>query len=138
MSSEIALEMKSIQELVEDSEVAIPTEIKRSFEYNLNAKAAKSKLLKGAKRVPFEIVHNSTSSNLIFSVGAWNHVVLPTIKYWNTIKGNKTCNAGMITVKVASVSAGEEAGKKHIGTLVCCMSFVQHNSTYSGKWAWIF
>ena len=117
MTAVKSLEMKGIQELVEESELVKPTEMKRTFEYNLDDKAGKSKLLKGAKRVPFEIIDNSTSSTLVFSNGAWNHVVLPSMRYWNTIKGEKLCTVGPMVVKVASVNVGEEAGGKHIDTL---------------------
>ena len=118
MSAAKALEMQGIQELVEESEQVKPIDKKRTFEYNLDDKSTKSKLLKGAKRVPFEIIENSTSSTLVFSNGAWNHVVLPSMKYWNTIKGEKSCTVGSMVVKVASVNIGEEAGGKHIDTLL--------------------
>ena len=118
MVPERALEMKNLQELIEDSELVQPSDIKRSFEYNLSDKTAKSKILKGAKREPFEIVSNDSSSNLDFSIGAWNQVVQPAVKYWNSIKGDKTCNAGNISVRVASVTAGEDASKNHIDTIV--------------------
>ena len=118
MSTMKALDFKSVQELIKDSEVVIPNEKKRSFEYNLNDKAAKSKLLKGAKRKPFEIKENTASCNLVFSIGTWHNVVLPSIKYWDSIKGEKTCDTGIISVRVASVSACEDASKKHIDTLL--------------------
>jgi hypothetical protein len=41
------------------------------FEYELNDKATKAKLLKAAKRSPIEVEENSTSMNLVFSAGAW-------------------------------------------------------------------
>ena len=117
MSSVKAIEM-SIQEIVDASEKSKSSENKRTFEYNLDDKTAKAKLVKGGKRIPFEVVHNSTSSNLNFSTGAWNHVVLPTAQYWKSIQGDKVCKVGPITVKVASVSFGLEASNKHIDTLV--------------------
>ena len=63
-------------------------------------------------------MEHKTSSNLIFSVGAWDKIVLPAVKYWNAVKGDKTCTVGSMTVRIASVSVGMEAGKKHIDTLV--------------------
>ena len=112
------LEMISMQDLVGDSEVVVPAVTKRSFEYNMGDKSAKAKLVKSGKRKPFEIIENSTSSTLVFSAGAWNQVAQPSVKYFNSIKGDKTCNNGQIIVKVASVTAGEDAGKNHIDTLV--------------------
>ena len=112
------LETRSIQAVIADSEVAFPTGNKRAFEYNMNDKTAKAKLVKNSKRKPLEIISNSTSTNFVFSVGAWNHVVLPSIKYWNSIMGDKTCKADPIIVKVASVVSGEDTGKNHIDTLI--------------------
>ena len=39
---------------------------RKQFEYELNVKSTKQKLIKGAKRNPFEIVENLNSSNLVF------------------------------------------------------------------------
>ena len=64
------IEFLSIDEVVKESEVIAYCEKKRTFEYNLNEKAAKAKLLKGAKRIPFEIVKNIGSSNLLFNLGS--------------------------------------------------------------------
>jgi hypothetical protein len=77
------IDMNCIEDIVNDSEVMKSSENRRTFEYNLNDKAAKGKLLKGAKRDSLEVVKNQTSTNLVFNVGAWNHLVLPSIKYWN-------------------------------------------------------
>ena len=118
MSALKAPEMNSIQEFIEESELVKSKERKRHFEYNLNDKAAKAKLIKGGKRIPIMRVDNKGSSNLVFSIGAWDTVVNPAIRYWNSIKSDKTCNVGAMTVKIASVSAGMEAGRKHIDTLV--------------------
>ena len=114
----ISIKEFDVVEFVKDSEIAKPSEVKRTFEYNLSDKAAKAKLIKGAKRIPFDIVEHSSSSNLIFSPGAWNHVVLPTMRYWNQSKGGKMCKIGDTVVKIASVDIGKEGGGKHIDTVV--------------------
>ena len=88
-----ALESRSILDLVEESELKKQSSVKRTHEYNLDDKAAKAKLLKGAKRIPLELVENTASCNLNFSVGAWNQVVLPSVRYWDSVKGEKTCQA---------------------------------------------
>ena len=103
---------------VTDSEVTQYKEDNRQFKYNLNDTKAKSKLLKGAKRIPFELVKNNGSLNLLFNVGSWNHVVLPSIRYWNEIKGDKTCKIGSSTVRISSVNVGMETGGKHVDTLI--------------------
>ena len=61
----------------------------RNFEYRLNEKSAKSKLIKSAKRVPFEIEENSTSSTMLFCLGSWYGIVFPSISFWNEIRGEK-------------------------------------------------
>ena len=65
-----------------------------TFNYELNNKSAKAKLLKGSKRPAIEVEDNSTSSNLVFSVGAWLATVLPAVRYWKEIKDDKTCKVG--------------------------------------------
>ena len=60
-----------------------------TFDYQLDDKATKSKLMKAAKRTHLEIEENSTSTNLVFSAGAWAHTVLPAIKFWNDFKGRE-------------------------------------------------
>ena len=104
--------------LVKDSEMTKPTDAKRTFEYNLSDKSAKAKLIKGAKRKPFDIVEHSSSSNLIFSLGAWNHVVLPAVRYWNQVKGDKSCKIDSTVVTIAGVDIGKEASGKHVDTVV--------------------
>jgi hypothetical protein len=43
-----------IEEYVKESDLCRLSEGNREFEYKLNKKAAKSKLLKGTKRIPFK------------------------------------------------------------------------------------
>ena len=71
-----------------------------TFNYELNDKSAKAKLVKGSKRIPFEVEEKSTSCTLVFCVGAWLTAVLPAGRYWNDIKGDKTCKVGEMTIKV--------------------------------------
>ena len=85
------LESDGIRDIVVDSEIKSLNDKKRAFEYNLNEKAANAKFLKSAKRIPFEVVNNSASSNLVFSLGAWDQVVLSSVRYWDQVKGEKTC-----------------------------------------------
>ena len=51
-----AIELQGIDDIVKDSEMMKKTENRRTFEYNMSDKAAKGKLLKGAKREAFEVV----------------------------------------------------------------------------------
>ena len=114
----IAIEMKSIQDVVDDSEILRTTENRRTFEYNLNDKNAKSKLVKGAKREPFDVVHNQLSCNLVFSVGSWKQLALPTVQYWSKNRINKTCTIDDIEITIVSIKTGKDVIGKHIDTQV--------------------
>ena len=70
--------------------------------------------MKGSKRVPFEVEENSTSMNIIFSVGAWLTAVLPAIRYWNEIKNDKTCNVGDVSIKIGWIKAGKDKNGMHV------------------------
>ena len=85
-----------------------------TFDYKLNDKAAKAKLVKSAKRVPLEIEENSCSSNLIFSAGAWQSAVLTAIRYWNDIKDGQPCKAGESIVKIRGMKSGKDTTGKNV------------------------
>ena len=110
-----AIEITSLETLIKESELIITKDDERAFDYNLNEKTAKNKLMKGAKRTAFEIVKNSSSSNLIFNLGTWANVVLPLIRYWNGVKG-ECCKVGETVIKIADVKSGKNIGGKHIDT----------------------
>ena len=113
-----SIELKSIDEIVKNSELINHNAGPRQFEYNLNDKNAKAKLLKGAKRPPFELIQNKGSINLIFNLGSWSHVVQPSILYWKSSQGDMTCKIGLSTVKILSVKMGTEANGKHVDTQI--------------------
>ena len=52
--------------------------------------------------------------NLVFNVGSWNHIALPSIRYLNQIKSDKTCKVGLSAVRVATVKTGMDAGGNHV------------------------
>ena len=110
-------EIVTIDDNIRNSEeVSKLSDNPRTFEYNLKDKGAKSKLTKAAKRLePFTIEENSTSSNLVFSGGAWQYAVLPSLQYW---KENKTCKIGDYTVKIGGIKGGIDKSGKHIDTQV--------------------
>ena len=119
MASFKAIAAESLKDLVKNSDVVKPDiDDNRVHKYKLNDKATKGKLVKGAKRDPFAVIENSLSSNLDFSLGAWNYVVLPTVRYWNQVKDDKTCKVGDTLIKIASVELGKEAGGRHIDSKV--------------------
>ena len=110
MASFRAIASESLSDLVSNSGSVEPdVDTNRVHSYKLNDKAVKGKLTKGAKREPFEVIKNTGSSNLDFSLGAWNYVVLPTVRYWNNVKDDKTCKVDEAIIKIASVELGKEA-----------------------------
>ena len=84
-----AIEMTSVENFVKDSELVKAKDTVRAFDYKLDEKAAKGKLIKGAKRGSFEIVKNSSSCNLVFNLGSWYHVVKPSPNIGMIIKESK-------------------------------------------------
>ena len=119
MASFGAIASESLSDLVSNSGSVEPdVDINRVHSYKLNDKAVKGKLTKGAKREPFEVIKNNGSSNLDFSLGAWNYVVLPTVRYWNNVKDDKTCKVDKAVIKIASVELGMEADGKHVDSKV--------------------
>ena len=112
---EPASEIVSINDHVKSSEIQELSENIRAFEYCLSDKGAKAKLLKAARRAnTMEIEENSTSSNLNFSAGAWHTVVLPSISYWNEVKGNDSCKVGEYTIRIGGISTGTEGNGKQV------------------------
>ena len=56
----------------------------REFNYVLNTKRTKAKLLKGAKRANnLEIERKVGCVNFLFSDGSYHEVVLPMLRIWN-------------------------------------------------------
>ena len=87
----------------------------RVFNYALNKKRAKSKLLKGAKRTNLDVELKPGCVNLIFCGGAFCEIVLPLIRYWNT-KVNETVTINETEIKIMEVHTGVETSEHHIDT----------------------
>ena len=101
--------LTTIDDHVRATEMFGPPQGDRQFIYELSDKATKAKLIKGAKRIPFQLEENSLSSNLVFSVGAWHNSVLPSIKYWNEIRSDQTCYVGDKNITIGGIKHGKEA-----------------------------
>ena len=110
-------EIVTIEDHVKNSEVLKNMNSSITFDYELRDKAAKTKLVKAAKRTPIEMEENSTSTNLTFSPGSWYNVVQPSIRYWNESQ-EKTCKVGDYEIKVGGVKYGKENTGKHVNTKV--------------------
>jgi hypothetical protein len=90
----------------------------RRFEYDLDDKATKAKLVKGSKRPPFLVEMNSSSSTLIFSSGSWFHTVLPSNRYWNEIKGDQACHVGDSVIKIGGIKSGKDSKGNFVDTQI--------------------
>ena len=111
----------NIKQIVNQTEVMKSSDTPRQFVYNLNDKATKAKLIKGAKRNFFEVKENSSSCNLIFNLGAWANIVNPSIKYWEEVQGSSLCRIDEDTIRVVEVKAGKDASGKQTDSLVTFM-----------------
>ena len=89
----------------------------RGFDYVLNSKRAKVKLLKGAKRSqPLEVVVKEGSCvNLLFSDGSYCKIVLPLLKIWHQ-QVNQTILINENEVKIEQSDLGFEDSRKHVDT----------------------
>ena len=64
----------------------------RVFNYAINNKRAKAKLLKGAKRGKHLVVESKIGCvNLIFSDGSYLQTVLPLLRTWQSKQNEKFC-----------------------------------------------
>ena len=89
---------------------------RRVFNYSLNKKKTKSKLLKGAKRSNnLEIEIKDGCVNLRFCDGSYFEIVLPLIKLWSK-KVDETIKIDDTEVHVAEVDAGLEKSDNHVDT----------------------
>ena len=88
----------------------------RAFGYALNAKRAKTKLLKGAKREKhLDVEIKSGCANMRFSDGAYSEVVLPLLSVWHSI-GTKVFKLNDIEVNIIESDPGIDINDKHMDT----------------------
>ena len=118
LNAPMSKEQVSIEEHVKSSDIHKKTSAFITFDYELNDKSAKAKLLKAAKRKSLEVEDKSGATNLIFSAGSWYHTALPAVKYWDEVKGEKSCTVGDYEVKIGGIIQGKEANGKHVNTQV--------------------
>ena len=111
-------ETVTMEDHIKNSDIFKNSDNARVFKYELNEKATKSKLIKGAKKNPFEVEENSTTSNLVFSLGAWYTAVLPAVSYWKEVMGDQTCKVGDYSIKIGGLKTGKENSNKNIDTQV--------------------
>ena len=94
----------------------------RFFNYTLNNKRAKAKLLKGAqKEKNLDIDIRSGCVNLRFNNGSYYEVILPCLREWNQ-KVDQVIKIDETEAKVIEVGAGKESTGKHIDTKLVVMN----------------
>ena len=114
-----SIEFLNVQNAVKDSELVKFSHSPRNFTYKLNEKTARNKLIRGAKRDSFDIICKSNSCNLIYNLGSWSHVVLPSMVYWNESKALKTCKLkDDLVLRISDIKMGTEVTGKHVDTQV--------------------
>lgn len=106
--------IKSYDDIVQETELAHVNSYdnaERTFQYAANDKQTKSKLVKGAKKDPFEIDENSSSININFNLGSWTCIVIPVVKYWESIKGT-IIEITQNRINVTDVKTGQDSTGK--------------------------
>ena len=105
----------------------------RVFDYALNKKKAKAKLLKGAKRENLDVEIKNGCVNLLFSDGAYFVLVLPLMRLWSS-KVNEVFIGNETEIKVIEIDTGIEETGNHVDTKIVIMAnnqrFVLH--AYNG------
>ena len=106
----------------------------RIFQYDINEKRAKKKLLKGAKREEnLDIEIKPTCVNMRFSDGAYQEVVMPLLREWSRNVG-KSINLFGHEIEIVECNSGLDIKAKHIDTKIVVLAnnvrFVIH--VYNG------
>ena len=106
---------------VESSIINVDNDNGRVFEYTLNKKKAKAKLLKGANRENhLDVEFKSGCANLRFSNGSYLKLILPLLKNWNENK-EKIVQIDDSEVHIVEVEAGRESLGQHMDTKLVVM-----------------
>ena len=104
----------------------------RNFNYRLDEKSVRLKLLKGAKRIPIEIENKKTCSNINLSDGTMHLVVKPwmeTLAEYN--KSDGVFKFENEDVRVASYKPGYDKDGNHVDTKIVLAS---KNNNVSNKY----
>ena len=83
----------------------------KHFNYEMSDRKAKSNLIKGASREAFESEEMQKCTMLIFSVGAYYEVIIPSVDEWKI--GSKIMN-----YDIKNVIPGFDENNKHMQTIV--------------------
>ena len=110
--------MKSISTASDETPISIikARRSARTFNFDLNEKKAKAKLLKGAnRRNHLDIEVKSGCVNMRFSDGSYHKVLLPLVREWQNLV-DEPFQLDDIEIKIEAVDAGSENSDKHMDT----------------------
>ena len=94
----------------------------RAFNYNLNEKKAKKKLLEGAYRSKhLDIEKKSTCVNMRLSDGAYHQIILPLLNEWKN-KIDEPTNLLEKEITIKELNTGFDKSEKHMDTKVVLMA----------------
>ena len=96
------------------------TNAERVFDYDINKKKTKAKLLKGATRKNLEVEVKSSCVNLRFNDGAYYEVIMPLLNEWND-RVNSVVKVKGHDVLIVGVEKGLEKTKRHVDTKLTIM-----------------
>ena len=94
----------------------------RVFDYALNHKKAKNKLLKGAKRTSsLEVERKPGCVTLRFCDGSYSEIIMPLIRAWQQKRGS-TFKINEMELEIIEVVKGMENSEKHVDTKLILMA----------------
>ena len=85
--------------------------LEKHFDYEMTDKKAKSNLVKGASREVLEIEEMQKCTMLIFSVGAYYKVIIPSVDEWKIV-------SKIMNYDIKNVIPGFDENNKHMQTIV--------------------
>ena len=118
-SSQKMMKMSKTNKVMENIQTPvtrISNSMSRNFGYKLSDKRAKSNLLQGAAREPFEIVERQLSTILFFSAGSFLESVIPSVLAWKD--GVKAFEVNDLSINIEEVLPGYDQDGKHMDTKV--------------------
>ena len=111
-------EIVTLDEHVQDSILQKDTNSCIKFDYALNDKSSRAKILKAAERPPIEIEENSTSSNLVLVLELGSMSSSHLFNIGMGVQGEQSCKIGDYQIKIGGVKAGKEKNGKIVNTQI--------------------
>ena len=104
---------------LKSSQHAIKAGLNRKFNYKLNQKNTRTKLLKGAARNPLVKEMKSTCAILNFNDGSYAYTILPLIEIWKKKNASgETIKFEGLDIQVTEIKSGKEQSGMVVDVLV--------------------